>query len=316
MATSPTGKGSQNIITSVAKANGGNEDSESVKRMSQRQSGMSSDNKKRSSIRNSLRDSMRSVGTRFNNLLAPTSAKATEMAREHSLKSETEDIMMRRKQKKSLFSCFAAPLPIPSIGAQLEQDILALQKEKRDFIPKKPILPPQAPEDAGKITLLLDLDETLVHSTFEPVDNADYAIPLDLGDGTTSTVLVRKRPFVDFFLREVGKHFEVVIFTASLSLYANPLLDKLDKTKVIRHRLYREHCVYVGGSYVKDMSLLGRDMKKVILVDNSPYTYAFQPENALPCTSWIDDQTDEELNYILQILEDVKGVNDVRNCRV
>jgi len=315
---SPTAAaGNNNIITSVAKANGGTLDEETAKSASRRTTG-GVQSEKRASVRDSFRDSLKNAQNKLNRLLSPTTSEVERMARENSIKVQKTDLMNRQKKKGGgLFACFAPKeVSVPMIGAEDEPDFIELRKLPRDFVPKKPILPPQRPEHKGRITLLLDLDETLVHSTFDRTDNADYAIPLDLGGGETSTVFVKKRPYVDYFLREVGEHFEVVIFTASLALYADPLLDKLDKAGVIAARLYREHCVYVGGNYVKDMSLLGRPMTKLILVDNSPVTYAFQPENALPCTSWISDTSDDELNDILSILNAIKNVADVRNCRV
>ena len=58
------------------------------------------------------------------------------------------------------------------------------------------------------------------------------------------------------------------------------------------HRLFRESCVYDRGNYVKDLSKLGREMKRTIIIDNSPASYLFQPQNAIPCSSWFDDKND------------------------
>eukprot|EP01126_Amoeba_proteus_P014506 TRINITY_DN1638_c0_g1_i4.p2 TRINITY_DN1638_c0_g1~~TRINITY_DN1638_c0_g1_i4.p2 ORF type:complete len:234 (-),score=23.16 TRINITY_DN1638_c0_g1_i4:454-1155(-) len=102
----------------------------------------------------------------------------------------------------------------------------------------------------GKKCLVLDLDETLVHSSFKPVDKYDFVIPVEI-EGTVYQVYVAKRPGVDQFLKRVGELFEVAIFTASLSKYADPLLDKLDTNKVIDWRLFRESCTFVQGTYVK-----------------------------------------------------------------
>lgn len=169
--------------------------------------------------------------------------------------------------------------------------------------------------DRGKKCLVLDLDETLIHSSFQPVEDADFVIPIVI-EGSQYQVYVLKRPGVDGFLERVGRDYEVVIFTASLSLYADPLLDELDVHKVIRHRLYRESCTFFQGSYVKDMRRLGRDISQVILVDNSPLSYMFQPENAIGCSSYIDATSDVELGVIAAFLEDVKECEDVReHCR-
>jgi RNA polymerase II subunit A small phosphatase-like protein len=165
--------------------------------------------------------------------------------------------------------------------------------------------------DRGKMCLVLDLDETLVHSSFKPVPNADYILPVEI-DGIVHSVYVIKRPGCDLFLQRLGKIYEIVLFTASLSKYADPLLDLLDTDNVIRARLFREACVFFQNSYVKDMSLIGRDPTATIIVDNSPASYYFQPENALPCESFIDDPADQELYLLMEFLEMINKVADVR----
>ncbi|KAL9651344.1 hypothetical protein ABK040_001296 [Willaertia magna] len=166
------------------------------------------------------------------------------------------------------------------------------------------LLPPQRDHVKGKKTLVLDLDETLVHSVFNPIHDADFVIPIEM-EGRTYNCYVRKRPGVDKFLLEMSKHFEIVIFTASLALYANPLLDVLDVHKVIEGRLFREHCTRVGETYVKDLDRLGRDVDQTLIVDNSPSCYALHPHNALAASTWVEDKTDTELLLISDWLNDL-----------
>jgi len=115
------------------------------------------------------------------------------------------------------------------------------------------------------------------------------------------------------FLSEVAKHYEIVLFTASLAKYADPLLDLLDVNHTIDYRLFRDSCVQIGYSYVKDLSRLGRKMSDMMIIDNSPQSYRFQPRNAIPITSWFDDPHDTELRDLVPVLQTtLKKCPDVR----
>ncbi|VDD97244.1 unnamed protein product [Enterobius vermicularis] len=181
----------------------------------------------------------------------------------------------------------------------------------------KLLLPLLPPSDSDKKCLIIDLDETLVHSSFKPVENPDFVIPVDI-DNVTHQVYVLKRPYVDEFLEKIGDKFECVLFTASLAKYADPVADLLDKRGVFRTRLFRESCVFHKGNYVKDLTRLGRDLRKIIIVDNSPASYAFHPDNAIAVPSWFDDMNDEELLAIIPLLERLAEADSIysvlRNC--
>lgn len=116
----------------------------------------------------------------------------------------------------------------------------------------------------------IDFAETLVHSTLEPCDDAHFTFPVNF-NLQEHTVYVRCRPYLRDFLERVSSLFEIIIFTASQSIYAEQLLNVLDpKRKIFRHRVYRDSCVFVEGNYLKDLSILGRDLARVIIIDNSP----------------------------------------------
>ena len=112
-------------------------------------------------------------------------------------------------------------------------------------------------------------------------------------------------------MAETAKWFELIIYTASLKKYADPLLDWLDPKGLISYRLFREDCTHYQGIYVKDLSRINRDLKKTIIIDNSPTSYYFHPECALPTISWYDDMNDKELFLFLPILEGLSRVKDV-----
>ncbi|CAI9093208.1 OLC1v1028651C3 [Oldenlandia corymbosa var. corymbosa] len=137
----------------------------------------------------------------------------------------------------------------------------------------RPVLLPKQTRSCPSTTLVLDLDETLVHSTLEPCDDADFTFSVNFNQ-KEHTVYVRCRPHLRDFMDRVSGVFEIIIFTASQSIYAEQLLNVLDpKRKVFRHRVFRESCVIVDGNYLKDLSVLGRDLAHVIIVDNSPQVF-------------------------------------------
>jgi len=174
------------------------------------------------------------------------------------------------------------------------------------------VLPPMDPRDKGKKCLVLDLDETLVHSSFKPVPNADYIIPVEIENKITD-VYVIKRPWVDQFMVAMAEAYEVVVFTASLAKYADPLLDLLDEKHTIRWRLFRDSCCPYEGNYVKDLSRLGRELQDTIIIDNSPHSYIFQPENAIPIGTFVGDNNDQDLLDLIPFLLSMAECDDVRD---
>lgn len=176
----------------------------------------------------------------------------------------------------------------------------------------RPMLLPKQTRRCPRTTLVLDLDETLVHSSLEPCDDSDFTFTVNFNQ-QNHTVYVRCRPHLQDFMKRVASLFEIIIFTASQSIYAEQLLNVLDpKRRVFRHRVFRESCVFVDGNYLKDLSVLGRDLARVIIIDNSPQAFGFQVDNGIPIESWFDDRSDQELLHILPFLESLVGVEDVR----
>lgn len=131
--------------------------------------------------------------------------------------------------------------------------------------------------------------------------------------GKEKRVYVLKRPGVDEFLEEMSKVYEIVIYTASTSNYANPLLDVLDPKRLAPYRLFKEHCTILGNLITKNLARLGRDLKDVVILDNSPVAYILQPGNAIPISTWIDNSKDNELSRLAPILKALAKVSDVRD---
>ncbi len=153
--------------------------------------------------------------------------------------------------------------------------------------------------DENTYTLVLDLDETLVHFFYCP-SGGSFLI----------------RPYCYEFLRDMSDIFEIAIFTAAMQDYADGILDKLDPNKIyIKYRLYRQHTSISGISFVKDLTKLGRDLSKVIIIDNLPDNFKLQPHNGLAIKTWLDEMKDTQLNDIGQFLKNLisKRPSDVRS---
>ncbi len=161
---------------------------------------------------------------------------------------------------------------------------------------KVPYLPP-INKNKYKYTLVVDLDETLVHY----VEEEDKAY-------------VQVRPFADYFLNELGKYFEIVIFTAAAEDYADIVLKELDKNNSVSYKLYRKHTNQSNGIFLKDLNKLGRDINKVCIIDNNKENFGLQPENGLHISSFVGDQNDNELNILSkELMQIVKSnLNDIK----
>ena len=178
-----------------------------------------------------------------------------------------------------------------------------------NFINSQKLLPP--PRKRNRKTLVLDLDETLVHSSFIPFEENDIVLEVDF-DNVLYNIYVLVRPKALQFLINMSKYFEIVIFTASLSKYANPLLDIIDPKKVCSYRLYRDHCTLINGIFVKELKRLNRNIKDIIIIDNSPTSYAFNPQNGIPIKSWFEDKNDNELEKLEPFLKFLSKVDDIK----
>ena len=176
------------------------------------------------------------------------------------------------------------------------------------YLPEKPYY------NSKRKTLILDLDETLVHSAFKPFYfTADIVLNMTF-EAKPQTIYVLKRPYVDEFLEKMSKIYELVIFTASIPEYANPLLDQLDKRRRISHRLFREHCTASNSFFIKDLKKVGRDLKNTIIIDNNPVSYVLNKDNGIPILTWHSCKTDNELIKLIPLLEYLAKVDVVREA--
>ena len=164
---------------------------------------------------------------------------------------------------------------------------------------KIPFLPPMD-KNKFKYTLVLDLDETLVHYIEEK--DRHY---------------VQVRPFAEYFISEMGKYFELVIFTSAEEEYANIVLEEIDKNKVITHKLYRRHVEYNDGLCLKDLDKIGRDIKRVCIIDNDKNNFKLHVDNGIEIKEFLgeqDDQDDNELDLLGDLLMSIieSNADDIR----
>lgn len=198
--------------------------------------------------------------------------------------------------------------------------------------------------------LVLDLDETLIHSTSRSptwgalTDKSKGRAAVTTGggllgleglggimglqgqvgvrphqvevvlDGRSIIYHVYKRPHVDHFLRKVAAWYHVVIFTASVQEYADPVIDWLDQGRgLVGTRLFRESCTYRNGSYLKNLAHVDADLSRICLVDNSPASYLINQANGIPIEGWTHDPNDEGLLDLLPVLDSLRFASDVRH---
>lgn len=139
------------------------------------------------------------------------------------------------------------------------------------------------------------------------------APPTTLGPQHPILYYVHKRPHCDEFLRKICKWYKLVVFTASVQEYADPVIDWLEQErKYFQARYYRQHCTFRNGAYIKDLSSVEPDLSQVMILDNSPMSYIFHEDNAIPIEGWINDPTDNGLLHLIPMLEALQYATDVR----
>lgn len=180
-------------------------------------------------------------------------------------------------------------------------------EEKSVFIKKKPGF-------EYKKTVVFDLDETLVHCPQRIVSEPSAVVKVTFPNGEIVDAPVNIRPFAVECLKAASKNYEVIVFTASHQCYADAVLNYLDpENKYIYLRLYRDSCIQVNGMFVKDLRILkNRSLKDIIIIDNATHSFAYQIENGVPIISWYDDPNDKELKNLIEYLQILTCVNDVR----
>ena len=175
------------------------------------------------------------------------------------------------------------------------------KKNKNNFNSLPPI-PYLVNKSNKKYTLVLDLDETLIHFKVNPNNN--------------NSGILQFRPYISEFLSNIKDFYELIVFTAATKEYADPIIDAIEQKGIkFDHRLYRIHTIIRGNDFVKDLSKLGRDLGRIIIVDNMEQNYKLQPYNGITIRPfWGKDTNDMALFDLLNILiKIVKMDMDVRD---
>ena len=172
------------------------------------------------------------------------------------------------------------------------------------------LLPGQSVDDIGKITLVIDLDETLIHASATESTGFDFSITIhNMSEPVDMYIFVR--PGSIDLIRTLGPFYEIVIFTASSQEYADAVIDRIDPFGMVKHRLYKESCLLLNDCRVKDLSLLNRKLDRVIIMDNSPTSYVLHPNNSIAIRTWTSDKSDQELFKVMEMLMEIKDEKNI-----
>ena len=142
-----------------------------------------------------------------------------------------------------------------------------------------------------KYTLLISLDGTLIH------------FKIDNKNKNNNKGIIQLRPGLNEFLSDIKPYYEIIAFSNGDKKYTDLLINSLDKNKIFfENKLYREHCIIMNNDFVKDISKLGKDLSKIIIVDNLVQNFRLNLENGINIKSFngeINDKILKELGKIL-----------------
>lgn len=202
----------------------------------------------------------------------------------------------------------------------IEKELLIINKLQPilpEEIAAKQVLIPR--KYAYKNTVILDLDETLIHTlqveTAEKTYNKLEVINLKCFFPALQKDMpfqIIKRPSMDLFIEMLSLKFEIIVFTAGEKYYADAILDAIDPFRKINFRLYRENCIQRGIYFIKDLRILNRDLANCIIIDNSVVSFMGQLDNGIPITSFVGDKDDSHVYSVCNLLNELHNQDDVR----
>ena len=164
------------------------------------------------------------------------------------------------------------------------------------------ILPYIKTKNIKKYSLVLDLEETLLHFNLN-INNNNEGI-VDIRPGTIK------------FLDDISEYYELIVFNEGEQKYTDLLIDSIEENKIyFEHRFYREHIIIDNNDIVKDLNRIGRALDKTLIIDNMAQNYKFQKNNGILIKSFRgDNRNDTILNDLTNILIKIaKDGGDIRN---
>ena len=194
--------------------------------------------------------------------------------------------------------------------------IRSLSEVSHEEIKRKQVFLPPPDHPSKTKVLVFDLDETLVHwiEDFNP-EEVDHVLTINFPNNEVVDAGLNIRPYAIDWLIEANKHFQVVVFTASHSWYADAVLDFIDPHReLIQFRMYRDQWVETPqGIYIKDLRMIAnRHLRDILIVDNASYSFGYQLDNGIPIIPFYNDKNDKELLHLVQYLKCVIDSEDVR----
>ena len=164
-----------------------------------------------------------------------------------------------------------------------------------------------------KPILVIDLDETLVHCCNFDGPYAKYETIVTYASNKSSQMIAAKmniRPRAAWFLKQISKYYQVVVYTASDMDYAKAMCKYLDPLcQYVVDVLSRSSCLKTEkGFLVKDLRMISNsDTNNVVLVDNSPCCFAPQINNGIPILPYLSGNMDDELSKLYKFLVSIKN---------
>jgi CTD small phosphatase-like protein 2 len=166
------------------------------------------------------------------------------------------------------------------------------------------------PSPESRASLVLDLDDTLIATTFLRPSTENFSIRV-----RRRQLFAKPRPGLISFLQTVSEDYDVFFFTASAREYGDPIIDAIAPGTPAERRFFRDSCSPYCGYPVKDLRLLGRPLSKILLIDDLEGSALMQPENLIRISPWhgLDENDNVLMGQLLPLLREIAMEEDLRS---